>query len=243
MDLMGFLEAMSTSNIPLIAAFFIGLMTAISPCPLTTNIAAIAYVSKNIRNSRHTFITGITYVLGKVLTYVILASLITIVSLNIQGVSFFLQKYGELVLGPVLLFAGLVMLEVIKIDTNRMSFIANRVNKLKTKISMKNYAGSFLLGVLFTLAFCPFSALLFFGVLIPLSISNGDPIILPSIFAVATGLPVLIFSVILSKGLSRLNVILKKVQTFELWVRRIVSVIFIIIGSYYIILAISSVIT
>ena len=230
MGLMAFMESMGTSSIPLVAAFFIGLMTAISPCPLATNITAIAYASKRINNSKHTLIVGFLYTFGRMFTYVLLASLIVWFGLNTQFISLFLQKYGEKILGPLLIILGVVMLDVLKFKFLKES---NKLNKLKEKLADKGFLGSFLLGVIFALAFCPFSAVLFFGMLIPLALRAGDGLIIPSIFAFATGLPVIIFSFVLVFSISKLSAIINKVQLFEKWTRKIVSIIFIVVGIYY----------
>jgi cytochrome c biogenesis protein CcdA len=230
---MAFMESMGTSNIPLVAAFFIGLMTAISPCPLATNITAIAYASKRIDNSKHTLIVGFLYTFGRMFTYVLLASLIVWFGLNVQSISLLLQKYGEKILGPLLIIVGVVMLDILKFNFLKES---NKLNNLKEKLATKGFLGSFLLGVIFALAFCPFSAVLFFGMLIPLALKTGDGLIIPSIFAFATGLPVIIFSFILVKSVNKLGTIMNKVQTFELWMRKIIAIVFILIGIYYAIL-------
>lgn len=227
---MTFMEAMGTSDVAIIAAFFIGLMTAISPCPLATNITAIAYISKRIDNSKHTIIVGFFYTLGRMLTYVVLASLIVWFGLNMQGISFFLQKYGEKIIGPLMIVIGLFMLEIIKIRSLKDN---KTLTKIKEKLAGKGYLGSFLLGVIFALAFCPFSAVLFFGMLIPLALAAKDGIIIPAVFAFATGLPVIIFSFIIVKSVKKLGNIMNKVQTFEKWTRRIVAGIFILVGIYY----------
>ncbi len=231
MGLMAFMEIMGTSNIAIVAAFFIGLMTALSPCPLATNITAIAYTSKRIHNSKHTLIVGFLYTFGRMFSYTLIASLIVWFGLSTQTISFFLQKYGERLLGPLLLIIGMFMLGFIKLSFFKGS---SGLNKLKEKLAKRGYLGSFLLGVVFALAFCPFSAVLFFGMLIPLALRAGDALIVPSVFAFATGLPVIIFSFILVYGVSKLSSILNKVQLFDKWMRRIVGVIFILIGIYYI---------
>ena len=231
MSFMGFMEAMGTSDIALIAAFFIGLMTAISPCPLATNITAIAYASKRINNSKHTLIVGFLYTLGRMFTYVLIASLIVWFGLNTQSIALFLQKYGERLLGPMLLVIGIVMLDLIKINFLKGS---DKLNILKEKLAEQGFFGSFLLGVIFALAFCPFSAVLFFGMLIPLALKAGDGVIIPAVFAFATGLPVIIFSFILVYSVSKLGAIMDKVQLFEKWMRKIVGVVFIGVGLYYI---------
>jgi len=231
MDILSFMQSMGTNNFPLIAAFFIGLMTAISPCPLATNITAIAYISKKINNGKHTLITGFVYTLGRMFTYVLLASLIVYIGVNVQAISLSLQKYGERLIGILLVFIGLVMLNII-----RLSFIKNsgRLDKIKERLSEKGYLGSFLLGVIFALAFCPFSAVLFFGMLIPLALKFSDGILIPSVFAFATGLPVILLSIVLVFSVSKLSNIMKKVELVEKYTRLIIGWIFIIVGAYYI---------
>jgi cytochrome c biogenesis protein CcdA len=230
MTIMAFMEAMGTSSIPIVAAFFIGLMTAISPCPLATNITAIAYASKRIDNSKHTLLVGFLYTLGRMFTYVAIASLIVLMGVNTQTIALFLQKYGEKILGPFLIILGILMLGLIKFNFSQKN---DKLNALKEKLANKGIIGAFLLGVIFALAFCPFSAVLFFGMLIPLALKAGDGFIIPAVFAFATGLPVIIFSIILVKSVSKLGSIMNKVQIFELWMRRIVAVIFILAGAYY----------
>ncbi|MCX6749894.1 MAG: aromatic aminobenezylarsenical efflux permease ArsG family transporter [Candidatus Pacearchaeota archaeon] len=231
MSLMSFMEAMSMNGFPLIASFFIGLMTAISPCPLATNITAIAYISKKIDNGKHTLITGFVYTLGRMFTYVLLASLIVYIGINVQSISLGLQKYGERLIGILLVFIGLVMLNVIKLNFLKGK---GRLDKIKEKLSEKGYFGSFLLGVIFALAFCPFSAVLFFGMLIPLALQYSDGILIPSVFAFATGLPVILLSFVLVFSVSKLSNIMKKVELVEKYTRFIVGLIFVIVGAYYI---------
>jgi len=226
-----FMESMSTSNMAIIASFFIGLMTALSPCPLATNITAIAYVSKKINNSKHTLIVGFLYTLGRMFSYTLLASLIVWLGISSQNISFFLQTYGDKILGPLLIVIGIVMLNIIKLSIFKRS---DKLNRLKEKLANKGYLGSFLLGVIFALAFCPFSGVSFFGMLIPLAIKVGDGLIIPAVFAFATGLPVIIFSFILVYSVSKLSSIMGKVQTFERWMRMIVGIIFVLVGSHYI---------
>jgi cytochrome c biogenesis protein CcdA len=229
---MAFMEAMGTSSIPIVAAFFIGLMTAISPCPLATNITAIAYASKRIDNSKHTLLVGFLYTLGRMFTYVVIASLIVWVGVNTQAISLFLQKYGDKILGPLLIIIGVVMLDIIKLKFIQKN---DKLSALKEKLANKGFLGAFLLGVIFALAFCPFSAVLFFGMLIPLAIKAGDGFIIPAVFAFATGFPVIIFSFILVKSVNKLGSVMNKIQTFEIYMRRIIAVIFILVGIYYVV--------
>lgn len=233
-DLMNFMEAMGSSDIPLVAAFFIGLMMAISPCPMATNITAIAYVSRKIGDSRYTILVGILYSLGRVVVYVGIAALIVLCGLNVQSIALFLQEYGYFLLGPILLICGILMLEIIPFS---FGFEHGGLQKLKEQMSQKfsdqGLLGSFLLGILFALSFCPFSAVLYFGMLVPLALATQDPIGVPLAFGFATGLPVILFSALLFTGVKRCSNFLGKVQTAEVWIRRLVAVVFILVGGYY----------
>jgi cytochrome c biogenesis protein CcdA len=235
MDVFSFMEAMGASNVPVIAAFFIGLMTAISPCPLATNLTAIAYASKRLGDGRHTLMVGLLYTLGRMFTYTSLASLIVFFGMNTQPVSLFLRTYGEMLLGPLLIISGVVMMDLVKIrifENFGGSFF--NLTRIKEQLAEKGLLGSFLLGALFALAFCPFSGVLFFGMLIPLALRVGDGILVPSVFAFATGLPVILLSMLLSYSVSKVARVMGKIQTFEKWTRAAVSAIFICAGLYYV---------
>jgi len=230
MVFMSFLEQMGTSDIALVAAFFIGLMAAVSPCPLATNMTAIAYVSKKIDSNKHTLFVGLLYAFGRAFAYAALASLIVYIGINLQGVSLFLQEYGEKLLGPLLIIIGLVALDFIKLH----SFTCGgRLAPIQMKASEKGYLGAFLLGVLFSLAFCPFSAVLYFGMLIPLALKTGDAILLPSVFGFATGLPVVLFSILLVNSVSKLGQVMGQVQKFENGMLLMVGAVFVLVGLYY----------
>ncbi|HUW67271.1 MAG TPA: aromatic aminobenezylarsenical efflux permease ArsG family transporter [Candidatus Nanoarchaeia archaeon] len=232
MSLMSFMETMSTGNIPIVAAFFIGIMMSISPCPLATNITAIAYVSRKIDNSKHTLLVGFSYALGRMFSYTVIASSIVFFGLKVQAISIPLQKYGGVLIGPFLIVIGIIMLDLVKINYFRGN---DRLTSFGERLSEKGILGSFLLGAIFALTFCPFSAVLFFGMLIPLSLKTGDGLILPSVFALATGLPVIIFSLILVFSISKLGAIMNNIRIFEIWTRKIVSFVFIGTGVYYVI--------
>ncbi len=232
MDFMPFMEQMGASNTAVIAAFFIGLMTAISPCPLTTNITAIAYISRKMGDGRQTILLGVLYTLGRTITYAGLASLIVYVGLNTQQIASFLQSYGEKLLGPVLVITGLVMLEIISID---LGFGGGRIEKLREKLAEKGHLGAFFLGVLFAMAFCPFSAVLYFGMMIPLALNAHDGVVIPSAFALATGLPVILSSILLVKGIKTLGKAINRIQAIERLTRKAMAAVFIIAGITYMI--------
>lgn len=228
------MEALGTSGIPLVAAFFIGLLMTFSPCPLATNITAIAFISKKIGDSRHTLLVGSLYSLGRMAAYIGLTALIVYAGLNIQAVSFFLQEYGEKLIGPFLVVMGILMLEIVDIPPIRGH---GWLQKLELYLGEKGYLGGFLLGVVFALALCPFSAVLFFGMLIPIALKTGDALLVPAVFAIATALPVIIISLVLVQGVNRVSGMMSTVQKMEKWIKRAVAAVFIVIGLYYIVIA------
>jgi len=236
MDLLNFLGAMGENPVPLVAAFFIGLMTAISPCPLATNITAIAFISKKIDNSRHTLLAGSVYTLGRMVAYVTVASVIVFFGMNIRIISLGLQHYGELLLGPFLVLCGIYLLDIIQLDrVPGGDWFSGFTSGISGRLADKGYLGAFLLGVIFALSFCPFSAVLFFAMLIPLAIGAGDPVSIPAVFALATGLPVIVISYLLVKGVGKCSGIVKKVGAAEGWIRRVVAAVFLLVGIYYIV--------
>jgi len=230
---MGSMEALGTSGIPLVAAFFIGLVMTFSPCPLATNITAIAFISKKIGDSRHTLLVGTLYALGRMVAYIGLTALIVYAGLNIQSISLFLQEYGEKLIGPFLVIMGILMLELVDIPS-----IGGQgwLQKIELYLGEKGYLGGFLLGVIFALALCPFAAVLFFGMLIPIALKTGDAIFVPAVFGIATALPVIIISLVLVSGVNRVSGMMTAVQKNEKWIKWAVAAVFIIVGVYYIVI-------
>ena len=234
MDLSGWLHQLSESlNIPVLSALFLGLITAISPCPMATNIAAIAYVSRRATERRYAIITGALYTLGRMVSYSIIGILIIVIGLEIPGVASFLQDWGEKILGPLLIVVGIIMLII---DRFSFGLGGGKLAALGEKVANRGMLGGFLLGVIFALAFCPYSAVIFFGVLIPLALESTGGITLPAVFAIGTGLPVLVFGILISAGIAKVSTWLNAVTRVEKVVRIVVSIIFIGVGIYYVVL-------
>ena len=224
-------------NIPVLSALLLGLITAISPCPLATNIAAIGYVSRRVTERRYAVITGILYTLGRMFSYSVIGVLIIVAGLEIPGVATFLQDFGEQVLGPLLIVIGVIMLIINKLP---LSLGGGKLSAVGAKVADWGMIGGFLLGALFALAFCPYSAALFFGVLIPLSLRSAGGVALPAVYAIGTGLPVLVFGVLISAGVARVSTWLNAVTRAEKIIRVAVAIIFIGVGVYLVVLWIRS---
>ena len=216
-------------NIPLLTAFLLGILTSISPCPLATNITAIAYISKEIKTVKNTLLNGLYYTLGRGISYTLLATLIYF-GLSSFQISRIFQGWGDKILGPVLIIIGLIMFGVIKI---KLGGHDQRIERLKEWLAGKGYIGSLLLGVLFALAFCPYSGVLFFGVLIPLVLKSSESLLLPPIFSLGTGLPVIIFSFLIAFSMQKVSKAFQIVQKVEKVMRYTVASVFLITGIYY----------
>lgn len=217
-------------NIPILSAFILGLMTAISPCPLATNITATAFISKNISDKRTVFLSGILYSLGRGFSYTTIGLILYFGASKFHIARFFNQN-GERYLGPLLIIIGLIMLNIIKLNFLGKSRFQE---KLSEKFKNRGLLGAFAIGVIFALAFCPYSGALFFGMLIPMTVASADGLYLPIVFAFGTGLPVLFFAYLLAFTASKVGVFFNQITKIEKIMRTIAGGVFIFTGLYYI---------
>lgn len=219
------------SEVPVLTAFLLGLLTAVSPCPLATNITAIGFISKDIESKNRTFLLGILYTIGRMVAYSLLGALL-IWMLRRGFDTFDLQskvsQWGEMLLSPVLIVMGLVML-----FGDRLPLSGFGLNASEKSGRLRGAWGSLLLGILFAMAFCPTSGLFYFGMLIPMSASATGGYALPAVYALATGLPVVIVAWIIAYSIGNIAGFYKKMQVFQKWLNRMVAVLFIIVGIYY----------
>jgi len=223
-------EIAQNKDAPLLAAFALGLLTAVSPCPLATNITATAYIAKTISNRKKVLLSGFLYTLGRMFTYMVLGATIYFGASKFQVAKLF-QGNGEKFIGFVLIIIGLIMLDVIKLN-----FIkgVNFTDRLSDKFKTKGLLGSFLLGALFALAFCPYSGALFFAVLIPMTLSATAGLALPAVFSFGTGLPVILFAFVIAFSIDKLGMYFKVITKVEKVMRVVAGLTFILTGLYYI---------
>mgnify|MGYP006291349943 CR=1 FL=1 len=221
---------LQNSTLPLLSAFILGLMTAISPCPLATNVSAIGFIGKDIENRNKVFYNGLIYTAGRAVTYTALAAVI-LLGADKLALSGWFQQYGEKILGPLLIVIGLFMLGLIRI---KLPGIGNYTKRFQEK-GISSFWEVLFIGILFALAFCPYSGVLYFGMLIPMTLSSSSGLALPVIFAIATGIPVIIFAWLIAYTLAGVGKLYNGIKVFELWFRRVVAALFIGIGVYYVI--------
>ncbi len=222
-------KILETSTMPWLSALVLGLMTAISPCPLATNITAVGFISKDIENRNRVFVNGLLYTAGRGITYFGIAFILFLGADQFSFSGFF-QQYGEKLLGPLLILIGLFMLDVIKIKFPGMGGLTSRMQQ---KSSWRWY-DAILLGMIFAMAFCPYSGVLYFGMLVPMTISSSSGLYLPVVFALATGIPVILLAWILAFSVSSIGGVYNRMKNFEIWFRRVIAILFIVVGVYYI---------
>ena len=215
-------------NLPPLTAFLLGVLTSVSPCPLATNITAMAYLSKDLDGKR-SLLRGLLYVAGRMASYTALA-LVMAAGISAFRLSSIFQGWGELLLGPILIAVGLIMLGILRFPSLG---IQSRSSSLSRTLAESGYLGAFLLGALFALAFCPYSGALFFGALVPLMAGASSYWVLPPLFAIGTGLPVVFFAVLLSISTRSAARAMGAVKAVEHYLRIIVAAVFLLSGIYF----------
>ena len=218
-----------TGELPWISALALGLLTAISPCPLATNITATAYIAKGFTEKRKVFLSGLLYTLGRAVSYVGIAVALYFGASKFHVARFF-QGNGEKWLGPLLIVIGLIMLNVIPLNFKGSSI----TQRLTDRLGQQGIWGAFFMGIIFALAFCPYSGALYFGMLVSMTMSSGDAFSVPLVFSLGTGLPVLLFTYLLAFSMEKVGVWFNAIQKVEKVMRFAVGGIFVLVGFYYV---------
>lgn len=211
------------------SAFWLGILTSISPCPLATNIAAISYIGRKVGDSRQVFLTGLLYTVGRTLTYLGLAFVLVASLLSIPQVSMFLQRSMHLVLGPILIVVGMFLLGLIELNTGG----GGLGERLQARVDALGIWGALLLGIVFALTFCPTSAALFFGSLVPLSLKVNSSVTLPVLYGVGTALPVMVFAVLLATSAQSVGKAYNVLARIEWFARILTGWIFVLVGIWF----------
>jgi cytochrome c-type biogenesis protein len=211
-------------------ALWFGILTSISPCPLATNIAAVSYIGRRVDRAGYVLSAGFLYMFGRMITYVVLGAFLVSSAQSIPVVANFLQRYMNTLLGPVLIIIGIILLDIMKINTGGIGLFENTV---QARVQKTGIWGAGLLGIVFALSFCPVSAALFFGSLFSLAMNQGSKIIMPSLYGIGTAIPVLGFAFLLALSTQLVGKAYHKIAIFELWARKITAIVFILAGIYY----------
>ena len=219
----------NAATLGVVTAVWLGLLTSISPCPLATNIAAISYIGRRVGSPRQVALSGVLYTLGRTLAYVLLGTLLVASVLSVPQLSMFLQKYMNKLLGPLLIVVAMFLLDLIRLDTPG----SGMSESLRKRVEALGLWGALPLGVVFALTFCPVSAALFFGSLIPLAVTARSSLLLPALYGVGTAVPVLGFAVLIALGAGSVGQAFNALTRFEAWARWATGVVFLAVGVYY----------
>lgn len=220
---------MSEELVLIATALWLGILTSISPCPLATNIASISYIAKKSEHRRYVLLSSLLYTAGRVLTYTLLAFIIVSGLYQVPSLSEFLQAKMGKIIGPLLILTGMFLLGWLKINLPGINACGN----LHEKVDRFGIFSAFPLGAIFALSFCPVSAAIFFGSLIPLALSHNSGVLIPSLYGIGTAIPVIIFAFIMAFAAHLLGKAFHKIGKIEIWMRKITGWIFIAIGIYY----------
>jgi cytochrome c-type biogenesis protein len=220
-------------DIPVLTAFWLGILTSISPCPLATNIAAVSYISKDVSSKKIVILSALLYATGRMLVYFLIGLGLITALFSIMDVSLFLQDTMDIILGPIAILAGVFLL-----IANKMSFsgTGGLLTRVQERVAKKGVWGSLLLGGLFALAFCPITAAIFFGSLIPLSLVNTGGVMYPMFYGIGTGLPVIAFALLIAFGVGWIGNAFKKISQLETILRIATGIVFILVGLYFVFL-------
>ena len=215
--------------VAIISALWFGILTSISPCPLATNIAAISFVSRHTGRLHSVLLAGMLYALGRTLAYLALGALIMGGLFATGEVALFLQRYLNQALGPALILVGMLLLGLLR-PTASVNLVGSR---LQHRAEKGGWLWPLLLGVLFALSFCPVSAGLFFGVMIPLSVKSDSIVLIPLVYGLGTAAPVIVFALLIAFASQKLGKAFDRLAQIEKWVRRTTGIVFILAGVYY----------
>jgi len=210
-------------------AAWTGVLTAISPCPLATNVAAISFIGRRVTSPRAALLTGLLYTLGRSLVYIAIAAVLVSSLLSAPAVSAALQKYMNKLLGPVLILVGMVLIGLIEFRASG-SKLGERMGR---RVADWGVWAGLVLGVVFALSFCPASAALYFAGLIPLAIKCESSVFLPLVFGIGTALPVVGFAVLIVFSAQAVGKAFDRIRAVELWARRLTGAVFIVVGLYF----------
>jgi cytochrome c-type biogenesis protein len=213
----------------LAAALWLGLLTAISPCPLATNIAAIGYVARFSQTGGRgrTWLPGVLYSLGRALAYTVIGGIITWGLLSAPSLSSFLQEHMNQLLGPLLVLVGMALLDMLP---GLPSFGKGGGAGLNDKLMSLGLFGCVLMGFVFALTFCPVSAALFFGSLLPLAVREHSAWLVPALFGIGSAAPVLVFALALAVSREAAGRAFQRLQSTQRWITPISGWLLVAIG-------------
>lgn len=204
-----------------LGALTLGVLTTIQPCPLTTNVAAVSLLCGWARGVRKALGIGLAFLLGQACCYAVLGGLLALGAVSVPGVAEFMKDSVGRIQGPLLILVGMFLVELLRFPGPLV-----KLASVGTWMRERDWTvGScFLLGAGLALSFCPTTAAIFFGMLIPLAAAHESSLLFPALYGVGVGIPLLVVVVVLAKGATLAG------NRGGLWFRRVCGVVLIGIG-------------
>ncbi len=214
-------------NIPLLSALILGLLGATSPCQLSTNVAALAYISREAAQPTRAWASALAYLVGKLTVYTLLGGAVVLLGWQLDKMSIPVIVAVRKAMGPLLILLGLLMLGVL---SSRISFGARLSAWLEQRFANRGVLGAYGLGLAFSLAFCPTLFWLFFGLTIPLALASAGGVTFPAVFALGTTLPLLFFVALAITSTESLGTSVRRVKRLDRVLSRVAGVVFLLVG-------------
>lgn len=210
-------------------AFWLGILTAISPCLMAANVTAITFIARRVDRPKYVLLSGLFYTAGQALAYVLLSMVLVTSLLSVPLVSQWLQKYMLQLLGPILILTAMFLFELLDLQFG--------AGKLKQHAQKRAETGGLwvaaMLGIVFAMTFCPTTAALFFGSLIPLAVTHESSVLLPLCYAAGVALPVLGFALLIALAANKVGHVFRSVGRGERWARYATGAVFLAVGFYF----------
>jgi cytochrome c biogenesis protein CcdA len=210
-------------------ALALGLWTAVQPCPMTANLAAVAYLGRRAGSPASALFAALLYAAGQIIAYIILALLVLDGMASAWRLSELLQRHVNQILGPVWIVTAMFLLDLIHV---RMPGVGVGP-KWQSRIDAWGTWTALPLGIVLALGFCPVSATIFFVDLLTIAAGGGSHIIYPALYALGAALPVLTFAVLLGTGARWLAAALNRTQQVQRWLNRLAGGVLLAVGIYY----------
>lgn len=223
-------DLLNTGEFPVLTAFLLGLLVALHPCPMAVNIAAMGYIAKDMDGSARVFRNGLLYTIGRTVVYSVLGAVLIAVirrGIDILHVGESFSRWGEPVLVVILISVGVWML--LNPIFHKHEHVPSVSGIAKT---LHGPYGSFALGIILALAFCPESAIVYFGMLIPMSAKSSVGYSLPLVFAIATALPTIVLAWVFAYGINGVQALRTRIDAIQKWMNPAVGIIFIAAGIF-----------
>lgn len=206
---------------------WLGILLSVSPCPFLCNIVSVSYIAQQSPENFAALKASLLFALGRTLGYVLITSVIVTCGLKIPLLARFLTNHMEHICALLFILGGIILLNILPIPSFKLELAQEKREHLVKNLKIWS---SFPLGILLALNFCPISAGLFFGSLIPIAMYKKSPLLIPSIFGIGTSILVVIIGCLLAKGLDFIGNFHEQTKKIEKPAQTVTGIILLVVG-------------